>query len=259
MRIVSISLCVTISLVLRQSDFRSVVRQSRSAGCTIYGPTKTLDGVRSIHEGADLTAGCECQRHLYDRAVWRLNGHDVDPRREGIEIADTQPESSVLTIKQISKQQEGTLCCMRNTSLVCFRFRVIDPPSVIMTQLSWNGYNTMNITCVVKSLLESDIDEGFMRLLVNNSGTLLFDIYPVKGIETHQTGKILWKVTHQYQFNLQKSVQDSNFSCLWTQGDGEMYESKTAFPFPTYSTSVTSHPETSTCIEKVHLNYIGIR
>jgi hypothetical protein len=102
----------------------------------------------------------------------------------------------------------------------------------------------MNITCVVKSLLESDIDEGFMRLLVNNSGTLLFDIYPVKGIETHQTGKILWKVTHQYQFNLQKSVQDSNFSCLWTQGDGEMYESKTAFPFPTYSTSVTSRPET---------------
>jgi hypothetical protein len=106
----------------------------------------------------------------------------------------------------------------------------------------------MNITCVVKSLLKSDIVKGFMELRVNNYVTLSHDINPVLGNETDQVGQILWKETHQYQLNWQKSAQGSNFSCLLIHPDGETYESKTVhfgtFSSPTYSTSVTSHPET---------------
>ena len=202
-------------------------------GCTLHDEAKTIgDGdERALYAGGQLVVRCECQSGLDSPVVWLHNNAVVDENSDNVFIS-RQPTESRITMSNVSKQQEGSLCCNRSLSSVCIFFRVVSPPAVTISAPRCRAEETANDTelvetviCGVSSYLE--LGTGYMQLLLNNETTIVYDPNPTDSIETDPRGKKVWRKTYNLSQEIPKNIQ-SILVCEWDQVDGNVYHSESS-------------------------------
>jgi hypothetical protein len=238
--------------------------------CNLYSDSTTPGDRREleVHEGGDLVATCQCNTAIPFSIGWILNDEVIDDSVLDVDIENNHIETrSVITIKDISKRQEGSLCCTFNGTLEdCLQFQVSNSPVVNIsyvaddvgcrTDREYNGTVTVRVKCTVFSSIKDYIDRGFMLLYVNKRDTKTFDNSPKERSDTTSSGETTWMKL--YIFNQEVDNHDI-LHCVWVQENSKEMPSNSKLHVtfgecskPTRSHSGTYVPTTAKTTEDKH-------
>jgi hypothetical protein len=211
---------------------RSPKVKERSAECLLSSSAAEIGAGEEwgVHLGEEFVASCRCQ---YSQVQWLINNSTVGNGFYNVSIRNN-PTESVITINNMSKQQEGLLCCKGNVSLACVVVRGFRQPAITINSVNCSdeetGKQVIIVVCRVSSYLEVDIVRGYMQLLLNDSSTLAIDHDPTAIVEIDPLDRRVWTRIYNFRQVLQKNKQ-SSLTCLWSQEDGNIYDSEHKLSF----------------------------
>ncbi|XP_062511054.1 uncharacterized protein LOC134186966 isoform X2 [Corticium candelabrum] len=188
--------------------------------------TYARSGHLVVHRESLFVAYCVCGE-TFAPITW--TGNAVDNGRGSNQ--DVTFGRSKYRLSNVSKRDEGRLCCVQGEHSVCLYLLVVDAPVVTLsdrTHVTCNNEtlgkdtNAVSIQCNVSSHVEQDLAQGFMQVYINDVGTVSYDQTPSNGTRKDLAGNNVY--TKAFEFREDMRNGDS-LDCRWIREDGKIVKS----------------------------------
>ncbi|XP_062511000.1 uncharacterized protein LOC134186923 isoform X2 [Corticium candelabrum] len=227
-----LSLCV---VILNQPEINSASPsdddQRHPVGqCSLSSIAKTYakSGHLVVHKESSFVAYCLCGETSNTPITWTGNAVD-NGRGSSQNVAFGR---SKYKLPNVSKSDEGHLCCVQGEHSACLYLLVVDAPVVTLSdrshvtcknETSGKATNAVSIQCNVSSHVEQDLSQGFMEVYINDVGTVSYDQTPSNSTFKDQSGNSVY--TKAFEFR--EEMRDGDvLDCRWIREDGKIVKSE---------------------------------